>query len=198
MYTPPAVPSFRKQGAFLPDATPGSAHQSKIDYTATAVYTDQTLTFVPTPEGRALPPNTALGGTKFRYEYQLTDHLGNLRTACRCGEKLDANGTVVALLPEDDIRNLVQENHYDPWGLNLPDIEKAAALPDWWQFSMKERDFMAYSEFEFRHYDATIGRFMSIDPLFSAVSRQCLRLIMLIIIPALIWICTDCRPIKNP
>ncbi len=112
-----------------------------------------------------MPPIAALSGTAFRYEYQLTDHLDNLRTACRCGEKLDSLGNVVALLPSDNLRNLVQQNAYDPWGLNLPDLERSAVLPDWWQFSMKERDYRAYDEFEFRHYDAAIGRFMSIDPL---------------------------------
>ncbi|MPR31927.1 DUF6443 domain-containing protein [Salmonirosea aquatica] len=157
---------MQKQGAYLPGATPGSTVRKKIDYLAAGVYAEEALAFIPTAEGRALPPNTALGGTAFRYEYQLTDHLDNLRTACRCGEKLDSQGNVVALLPGDDLRNLVQENAYDPWGLNLPDLERSAVLPDWWQFSMKERDYRAYDEFEFRHYDAAIGRFMSIDPLF--------------------------------
>ncbi len=116
-------------------------------------------------EGRALPPIASLSRTAFRYEYQLTEHLDNLRTACRCGEKLDSLGNTVALLPSDNLRNLVQENAYDPWGLNLPDLERSAVLPDWWQFNTKERDYRAYDEFEFRHYDAAIGRFMSIDPL---------------------------------
>ena len=155
----------QKQGAYLPGSTSGSTVQKKIDYAAAGVFTDQTLTFIPTAEGRAMPPIAALSGTAFRYEYQLTDHLDNLRTACRCGEKLDSLGNVVALLPSDNLRNLVQENAYDPWGLNLPDLERSAVLPDWWQFSMKERDYRAYDEFEFRHYDAAIGRFTSIDPL---------------------------------
>ncbi len=155
----------QKQGAYLPGSTSGSTVQKKIDYTAAGVFTDNSLTFIPTAEGRALPPIAALSGTAFRYEYQLTDHLDNLRTACRCGEKLDSLGNVVALLPSNNLRNLVQENAYDPWGLNLPDVERSAVLPDWWQFSMKERDYRAYDEFEFRHYDAAIGRFMSIDPL---------------------------------
>ncbi len=155
----------QKQGAYLPGSTSGSTVQKKIDYTAAGVFTDNNLTFIPTAEGRALPPIASLSGTAFRYEYQLTDHLDNLRTACRCGEKLDSLGNVVALLPSDNLRNLVQENAYDPWGLNLPDLERSAVLPDWWQFSMKERDYRAYDEFEFRHYDAAIGRFMSIDPL---------------------------------
>lgn len=157
---------LQKQGAYLPGATPGSTVRKKIDYLAAGVFAEEALAFIPTAEGRALPPNTALGGTAFRYEYQLTDNLDNLRTACRCGEKLDSLGNVVALLPGDDLRNLVQENAYDPWGLNLPDLERSAVLPDWWQFSTKERDYRAYDEFEFRHYDAAIGRFMSIDPLF--------------------------------
>lgn len=163
---------LQKQGAYLPGATPRSTLQKKIDYLAAGVFADNALTFIPTAEGRALPPNTALGGTAFRYEYQPTDHLDNLRTACRCGEKLDSLGNVVALLPSDNLRNLVQENAYDPWGLNLPDLERGAVLPDWWQFSTKELDYRAYDEFEFRHYDAAIGRFTSIDPLTQLSSGQ--------------------------
>ena len=162
----------QKQGAYLPGSASGSTVQKKIDYAAAGVFTDQILTFIPTAEGRALPPIAALSGMAFRYEYQLTDHLDNLRTACRCGEKLDSLGNAVALLPSDNLRNLVQENAYDPWGLNLPDLERSAVLPDWWQFSTKERDYRAYDEFEFRHYDAAIGRFMSVDPLAELSSAQ--------------------------
>jgi RHS repeat-associated protein len=136
------------------------------------VFINQTLQFIPTAEGRFLPNNTATttqqtlavnGGVIANslaprlltgsYEYQLSDHLGNLRVACQCNA---TTGETV----------LTQENHYDPWGVNLSDIELVSEkTSDWWQFSGKEKDFLAYTEFRFRHYDPAIGRFLSIDPL---------------------------------
>lgn len=95
------------------------------DYVAGLVYDKNGLEFIPTAEGRVLPPGRAsttltVGSADtatnqfYRYEYQLKDHLGNLRVACRCGEK------VVESSPSDTQTPLVvQENHYDPFGLDL-------------------------------------------------------------------------------
>ena len=109
-----------------------------LDYLAVGVFINQTLQFIPTAEGRFLPNNTAIvppSGARGlgSYEYQLSDHLGNLRSACQCN---DSTGTV----------KLTQENHYDPWGVNLADIELVSEkTSDWWQFSGKEKDFLACS-----------------------------------------------------
>ncbi|MDJ1505189.1 LamG-like jellyroll fold domain-containing protein [Xanthocytophaga agilis] len=55
---------------------------SKTDYIGGMVYENRKLQFVPTAEGRALPPELA-GTTEFAYEYHYKDHLGNLRVAFR-------------------------------------------------------------------------------------------------------------------
>ncbi|MDJ1484208.1 DUF6443 domain-containing protein [Cytophagaceae bacterium YF14B1] len=55
---------------------------SKTDYLAGMVYENRKIQFVPTAEGRALPPELA-GTTEFAYEYHYKDHLGNLRVAFR-------------------------------------------------------------------------------------------------------------------
>ncbi|MDJ1466937.1 DUF6443 domain-containing protein [Xanthocytophaga flava] len=52
------------------------------DYIAGMVYESRKLQFVPTAEGRALPPEL-VGTTDFAYEYHYQDHLGNLRVALR-------------------------------------------------------------------------------------------------------------------
>jgi RHS repeat-associated protein len=141
------------------------------------VFINQTLQFIPTAEGRFLPNNTATttqqtlavnGGVIANslaprlltgsYEYQLSDHLGNLRVACQCSA---TTGETV----------LTQENHYDPWGVNLSDIELVSEkTSDWWQFNAQsEKNFYpdgSYDyETDFRPYDEVLGRFRSVDPM---------------------------------
>jgi RHS repeat-associated protein len=76
----------------------------KYDYIANAVYKNDTLEFIATAEGRFVPP---LGARGLGFEYTLKDHLGNARISCGCDK---TKGTLTVL----------QENHYDPWGLSLP------------------------------------------------------------------------------
>jgi RHS repeat-associated protein len=149
------------------------------DYVAGLVYRNDSLEFIPTAEGRILPPGRAINpqlngstaapagvaNTFYRYEYQINDHLGNLRVACRCGEKAgaakpgDAYGPIV-----------VQENHYDPWGLGLPlnaDAEKVGGSPEdrfTFQGQEKQKD-LGWFQFKWRMSDPQTGRFISVDPL---------------------------------
>jgi RHS repeat-associated protein len=163
---------LRKEGAFVPtndvpSQTP-SVGQQTLDYVAGLLYTDNALSHVPTGEGRALPPLPQLG-SEWRYEYQQSDHLGNLRSACRCGEQVNASTGAVEPLVGAEPRVLVQSGHYDPWGLNLSDLEtKTGKGVDLWQFTGQERDYQGYTEFKLRQYDPTIGRFMSVDPMADA------------------------------
>ena len=177
---------LRKKGAYLPSNPPapsGGASitlvQVKLDYLAAGVYRDDTLTFIPTAEGRYIPPSPqAPGRIRFvgSYEYQQTDHLGNLRTACQCGIKLDvATSTLVPVLLTENPITLVQENHYDPWGVNLADIETTTALGfDWWQYNAQsEKSYLPDGSFDydtdFRGYDPQIGRFKGVDALADAL-----------------------------
>jgi hypothetical protein len=76
-----------------------------FDYIGSVVFKNNEVEFVATPEGRVLPPNTVKqNGAKFdppyptapdttnkywRYEYDIKDHLGNLRVAYRCAEQIE-------------------------------------------------------------------------------------------------------------
>lgn len=168
------------------DYTDAAKPDKVTDYIGGLVYENNTLEFIPTSEGRAVlktsifknpdgssitPPTT---GGLYMYEYQLKDHLGNLRVACRCGDpSRDAAGIIIppaqagaGLLP---LRN-VQENHYDPWGMSLgtPPDKKQANNNHRWQYNGKElvEDFdIGLYEYGFRWYDAQIARFPSVDPL---------------------------------
>ncbi|MDJ1470197.1 RHS repeat-associated core domain-containing protein [Xanthocytophaga flava] len=63
---------------------------------------------------------------------------------------------------------IVQENHYDPWGLNLVGIETQGNPNDKFQFVGQEKsdEFgLNWYSFRFREYDPQLARFISVDPL---------------------------------
>ena len=70
---------------------------------------------------------------------------------------------------------LVQENHYDPWGLNLVGIEQQGA-PDYkFQYNGKEKQIelgLNWSDYGARMYDAQLGRWHVVDPLADQMRRH--------------------------
>jgi len=63
---------------------------------------------------------------------------------------------------------IVQENHYDPWGLNLAGIEKQGQPDHKWKFLSREQQEelgLGWVDLQARMYDPQLGRFHSIDPL---------------------------------
>ena len=73
----------------------GTVAEQVTDYVGGLVYQAGRLQFVPTSEGRILPP--ALSGTGgWAYEYHLKDHLGNLRVPFRLGETTVQQATMEA------------------------------------------------------------------------------------------------------
>ncbi|MDJ1505196.1 LamG-like jellyroll fold domain-containing protein [Xanthocytophaga agilis] len=61
---------------------------------------------------------------------------------------------------------IVQENHYDPWGLNLAGIETQGSPNHEFQFSGKEKEDefgLNWLDLGARMYDAQLGRFHTID-----------------------------------
>jgi RHS repeat-associated protein len=64
---------------------------------------------------------------------------------------------------------VIQENHYDPWGLNLVGIERIGNAPEnKFQYNGKERQLelgLNWQDYGARMYDAQLGRWHSVDPL---------------------------------
>ncbi|MGL4629884.1 MAG: RHS repeat domain-containing protein, partial [Leadbetterella sp.] len=163
------------------------------DYLAGMVYQETTtgkeLDFVASPEGRALLTKKVLNlpadptsGNKFKYEYSLKDHLGNLRVSCRCNEpKRDAQGVIIPAGQPGagvDLVGVVQEQHYDAWGLAFGSDAVTPSVvegnKDRFQYNGKEllTDLdLGWNDYGARMYDATIGRWSAVDPL-AEVSRR--------------------------
>lgn len=105
-----------------------------------------------TDEGRVIPNNTSNGAI---YEYNYTDHLGNLRLSFK-----EENNTAV----------VVTENVTDPWGLILKELNYNANPNNTnkFDFTGKERqiDFnLNIIDFGARIYDPSISRWGIIDPM---------------------------------
>jgi len=93
----------------------------------------------------------------------LKDHLGNLRTACRCGER------PTEATPGETYEPLVvQEVHYDPFGLQLKAISgvsTAGPVNRFTYLGREEQGDLGYLDLMARQYDPSNGRFVSVDPL---------------------------------
>lgn len=114
------------------------------------------------PEGRVVP-NPGVSPT-FLNEYTLTDHLGNPRISF-CD--VNANGALDITSGE-----VLQENHYYPYGLDMYGLNKAQYGPvNINKFNGAEQynelDLDLYN-FGPRTYDAALGRWNSIDPMADA------------------------------
>ena len=115
-------------------------------------------------EGRVLPEEEHTGGNytgDFRHEYVLTDHLGNARVTFS-----DLNGNGVVELGENS--EIVQENHYYPFGMNQKGPWNAAApVRNNYQYNGIEhiQDLGLNVNFAFyRTLDPSLGRWWQVDP----------------------------------
>lgn len=124
------------------------ANVTQTDYDGSFVYVGGALSYIITPEGRALPD-----GSSYKYEYYLKDHLGNTRVA------FDQNGTVL------------QDNSYYPFGMSIDGLNytnTAQSAPNKYLYNGKELqdDFnLDWLDYGARFYDAVLGRWHTPDPL---------------------------------
>lgn len=153
----------------------------KFDYIGGVVYKNDVIEQVPTANGRVLKPEAikqnnsspyvatpdTLNKNYWRYEYQLTDHLGNMRVACRCQEVPETEQT---RYEKGYPPRVVQQAHYDPWGVKLP----LYGNPDPYAGKPAERFLYNGKEYEnaldlynfgARMYDPTTGRWFVPDPI---------------------------------
>jgi len=128
-----------------------AAGTTTTDYLDGFVYINGALSYVSTPEGRAL-----YSGGAFANEYTITDQQGNARVS------FNNTGTGGA-------RKVVQENSYYGFGMVMPNSPVTGGdnkllyngRSEWQNDFQNQPDY--YQTF-YRNYDASIGRFVSTDP----------------------------------
>ncbi|MDN4167094.1 RHS repeat-associated core domain-containing protein, partial [Cytophagales bacterium LB-30] len=125
---------------------------TSTDYIGGIHYENNLLTFVQTAEGRVRKD-----GTSWVYEYNLTDHLGNVRVS------FDKN-------PTTGVARLIQKDDYYPFGMtfNHPNV----AGDNKYLYNSKElQQETDWYDYGARMYDAALGRWMVVDPL-SELTRR--------------------------
>ncbi|MEM9917258.1 MAG: DUF6443 domain-containing protein [Bacteroidota bacterium] len=118
-------------------------------------YKDKQVEAIYHSEGRAYNKNvekTNAPSPDWRYEYNLTDHLGNLR---------------VSFYEESGVAKVLQENHYYPFGMLMQGDWRGEQVNNY-GYNGKELndDFnLNWLDYGARWYDASVGRWNSFDAL---------------------------------
>ncbi|MGI6339283.1 MAG: RHS repeat-associated core domain-containing protein [Bacteroidales bacterium] len=127
---------------------------SKTDYCGPFVYETvsgtRSLKYIISPEGRVVK-----NGSNWDYEYNLTDHLGNVRIVIHKG----SNG----------LAEVVQERHYYPFGMEMSTLSSDTSTNKY-LFNGKELQNnllggvnLDWYDYGARFYDPQIGRFHTQD-----------------------------------
>jgi RHS repeat-associated protein len=128
---------------------PGTS-SSVTDYVGNQVWENGALYQLAHEEGRI--SNVGSGTSPlYRYEWHLQDHLGNNR---------------VSFAEQNGVASVVQAQHYDPWGWELPGLGTVGNPVNRYKFHNQEQQAeMGWYQFKWRMHDPLIGRFISIDPI---------------------------------
>ena len=99
-----------------------------------------------------------------RYEYNLTDHLGNVRLSFT---DRDGDGIVEAT-DDPETNEILSETHYYPFGMNMegPWMQNAGREnPYLYNGKELNEEFgLSWLSYGAREYEPSIGRWMSVDP----------------------------------
>jgi RHS repeat-associated protein len=137
--------TYTADGEKLTKTTPTETR----NYVSGIEYLGNALDAIYHGEGRCTPN----GASAFYYEYTIKDHLGNARINFR------ANGTAVTFL---------QELHYYPFGMLMEGIGTAPVTNNGYKYNGKELNEdlgLNLSDYGARWYDASLGRWWSVDPM---------------------------------
>ncbi|WP_164914066.1 DUF6443 domain-containing protein [Aquimarina sediminis] len=126
----------------------------ETEYAGNFVYKNDQLQYFNTPEGYVTP-----NGSSYRYVYNYKDHLGNIRLSYT---KNDAGNL-----------EIISENNYYPFGFKhkgynniISSLGNSTAQKYGYNGKELEEDLgLNWHGYGARNYDATIGRWMNIDPL---------------------------------
>ena len=155
---------LKKESIGIDGSTTIRHYVGGIEYTG---YTNLQVEAIYHTEGRAVPTDDPTH--KYRYEYTLTDHLGNGRVYFTDS---DYDGTV------DAATEILQQAHYYPFGMNmkgLPDNTQAGQVNPYQynglfkdgvgalSLNLNEDFGLNLSDYGARWYDAAVGRFWTID-----------------------------------
>ena len=120
-------------------------------YISGVEYEDNALAAIYHEEGRITP-----NGSDYQYEYNLTDHLGNVRASF---SDVNEDGAI------QQATELLQEQTYYPFGLQMSGLQTVqVGNENLYQFQGQElQKELGWSQFKWRNADPTIGRFFNID-----------------------------------
>ena len=131
-------------------------------YAGGYIYTNDELEFISQPEGYIHPVDVIGGGVEYNYVYQYKDHLGNIRLSYS-----DANGDGSVNAAE-----IIEESNYYPFGLKHKGYNNTIAggndVAQQWKYNVKEfNEDLGINWYDFgaRNYEASLGRWMNVDPL---------------------------------
>ena len=134
----------------------------------------ETLQFFNHPEGYVEPH-----GNGFRYVYQYKDHLGNIRVSY---SDYNGDGNIDIMRDGNDMdgdmdnqNDIVEESNYYPFGLKHKGYNSTIVGSHHpYGFGGKEEQDdheLGWMDFHARNYDASIGRWMNLDPLANKFSN---------------------------
>ncbi len=141
--------------------------QASTSYAGSYIYKDNLLEMIFQPEGYLEPD----GNGGFKYAFQYKDHLGNVRLSY---SDLDLNGAI------DSSTEILDENNYYPFGLQQKGYNNAISsnsnsVANNFGYNGKENNpelGIEWMDFGARNYDASLGRWMNIDPLAELMTRH--------------------------
>ncbi|OWW23528.1 hypothetical protein B4Q04_20235 [Zobellia sp. OII3] len=133
------------------------------DYAGNYVYENGDLQMFSHDEGYAMPKDVDDYSQGFEYVYNYVDHLGNVRLSYT---DADGNGSI------DPANEIVEENNFYPFGLKHKGYNEVVSplgnsTAKKFKYQGQElNNSLGYDmyEFELRHYDPAIGRFVTTDP----------------------------------
>ena len=135
-----------------------STNVTNTQYRGNYIYENDNLKFFSHPEGYI-----ELVNKSFNYIYQYKDHLGNIRLTYADS---DNSGSINPNL------EIIEENNYYPFGLKhkgyndnvSANVNSAARKFKYNGVELEEAFDLNLYEMDWRNYDASLGRFMQIDP----------------------------------